>query len=201
MPGFLAGLVVGFAASALILYIGRNYLDESQVSRTRGGEDEVVKFQFYDELEQTDSGKEAVAELPVAESQEPVTEADVVAAGNVEPPTEEPMTEPVVEVVDEPASTSEAETSTTQPLASDSSVADANLIFLQVGFFSEQERAQKLRATLLLEGFEVNTIERKTQNGSGTRFRVLVGPYANKSESDTAIANLRELELTPFVYK
>ena len=201
MPGFLAGLVVGFAASALILYIGRNYLDESQVSRTRGGEDEVVKFQFYDELEQTDSGNDAAAELPVAESQEPVTETDVVEAGNVEPPTEESVTEPVVEVVDEPASTSEAETSTTHPLASDSSVADANLIFLQVGFFSEQERAQKLRATLLLEGFEVNTIERKTQNGSGTRFRVLVGPYANKSESDTAIANLRELELTPFVYK
>ena len=81
------------------------------------------------------------------------------------------------------------------------SVQTSEKIFLQVGFFSEFDRAQKQRAVLLLEGYQVNTIESKSQNGSGTRYRVLVGPYSNSRESDEAIANLQALELTPFVYK
>ena len=192
VPGFLAGLVVGFAASALILYVGRNYLDEAHVTRMPSADDGAVQFQFYDELEQSSQEEEApeTVDSNAVQTAEAGTEnADQAAVANQEPQTN--AAEERLEVSS--ASTLQSEPTT---LAQQS-----EKIYLQVGYFSEFERAQKQRAVLLLAGFQVNTIETQTQDGSGTRYRVLVGPYSDTQESAEATANLKELELTPFVYK
>lgn len=191
VPGFLAGLVVGFAASALILYVGRNYLDQTHVARLPSSDNDTVQFQFYDELEQSSSeeGKRPVDSefYPAGTEGNEQTEQEVAASQ--EPHTSETS-------LQQDASTVAGAQS--EPTAS---VQTSEKIFLQVGFFSEFDRAQKQRAVLLLEGYQVNTIESKSQNGSGTRYRVLVGPYSNSRESEEAIASLQALELTPFVYK
>ena len=191
VPGFLAGLVVGFAASALILYVGRNYLDEAHVTRMPSADDGAVQFQFYDELEQSsqEEARETVDSNGVQTAEAGTENTDQAAVANQEPQTN---------AAEERLEVSSASTPQSEPptLAQQS-----EKIYLQVGYFSEFERAQKQRAVLLLAGFQVNTIETQPQDGSGTRYRVLVGPYSNTQESAEATANLKELELTPFVYK
>jgi hypothetical protein len=66
---------------------------------------------------------------------------------------------------------------------------------LQAVSFRKAEDAERLRARLLLSGMEAFT-ERTSVNGS-VWYRVLVGPFPNKTELNRAQTKLREQNLNP----
>jgi len=66
---------------------------------------------------------------------------------------------------------------------------------LQAVSFRKSEDAERLRARLLLSGMEAFT-ERTSVNGS-IWYRVLVGPFSNKTELNRAQTRLREQNLNP----
>ncbi len=66
---------------------------------------------------------------------------------------------------------------------------------LQAVSFRKSEDAERLRARLLLSGMDAFT-ERTSVNGS-VWYRVLVGPFSNKTELNRAQTRLREQNLNP----
>ena len=66
---------------------------------------------------------------------------------------------------------------------------------LQAVSFRKSEDAERLRARLLLSGMDAFT-ERTSVNGS-VWYRVLVGPFPNKTELNRAQTRLREQNLNP----
>ena len=67
-------------------------------------------------------------------------------------------------------------------------------LMLQVGVFSDSANVKQLQSKLESNGFKVAI--NQYPNGKS---RIRVGPYANKSEADAAIAKLQALKFNPMV--
>jgi rare lipoprotein A len=65
-------------------------------------------------------------------------------------------------------------------------------MFVQVGAFGESQNARKLQQRLLQQGFPT-VLRNRTENGR-TIYRVRVGPLADESAFDAAMARLKELD-------
>ena len=71
---------------------------------------------------------------------------------------------------------------------------------LQAGSFKQHGEAESLRAALLLDGFDAHTTE-VALGHDGTWYRVLVGPFATKVETQRAMTRLREQSISAILLK
>lgn len=85
-----------------------------------------------------------------------------------------------------------------KPIPKADSLAGVQYI-LQAGSFSKKEDAERLRATLLLEGFNATT---EAVHVKGRQYhRVYVGPFKIKHQLERAKRALAQLKLKPMVIK
>ena len=68
--------------------------------------------------------------------------------------------------------------------------------FLQVGLYSSKENAETHVQQLKAQGFTAFVLE---STGPGPRFRVRMGPYADKAEADRQVARLTAAGQKPFI--
>lgn len=72
--------------------------------------------------------------------------------------------------------------------------------FLQVASFRNLDDADRLRATLILEGVDVDLKQVNTQK-NGKWYRLMAGPFANRSKMAAVRGKLATHELSPIVLK
>jgi DedD protein len=132
---------------------------------------------------------------PFAPKLEPVKPAASAssASGTVqtEPPPVEPRQAQTNEVTPAPAS-SRAQPSVTaasEPAAAKADPPAAGKYLIQVAAYSKEEQAQEWVKKLKAAGFQAYT-EKVTTN-AGARIRVRVGPYAQQSDADKALALIK----------
>jgi len=77
---------------------------------------------------------------------------------------------------------------------------DNSVYLLQVGSFNQNEAADQVKAQLALLGIVAN-IQRVVINGQDTRFRVRVGPYADKKKLNEELRKLQENNLEYMLLK
>ena len=77
--------------------------------------------------------------------------------------------------------------------ASTPSSQEAPRVVVQVGAFSDANKAREVRAKLEKAGLKTYTQVAETKDGK--RIRVRVGPYATKAEADKAVAKIKSLDL------
>lgn len=70
---------------------------------------------------------------------------------------------------------------------------------LQAGSFRQRADAERLRASLLLDGLQVSVSEANLS--SGRWFRVYVGPYYQTAELNSALSVLESINVRPLVMK
>ena len=81
-----------------------------------------------------------------------------------------------------------------EPGATPSEDAADRVYLLQAGSFLRREDADAMRAELLLEGMDA-TLSAVRRKGGGAWHRVLVGPFANRTEMRRARTKLREKDI------
>lgn len=78
--------------------------------------------------------------------------------------------------------------------------ADKNLsYYLQAGSFREPADAEKLKASLALQGHP-SSIQARDIEGKGIYYRVRLGPYEDSRKAKSAKNELQKLGIKPFVY-
>ena len=78
--------------------------------------------------------------------------------------------------------------------APDKSSQSTTTVMVQVGVFSDAANVKQIQSKLESNGFKVQTNSYPTG-----KIRVRVGPFASRSEADTAIAKLQTLKFNPMV--
>jgi len=132
---------------------------------------------------------------------------EVVTPAKVAPKIEakpEPKPEPKPEVKPKtavaPADVKPAtdKAATDKPAASASDTKDnAPRFIVQVGAFSEDAKANEVRAKLEKAGFKTYTHVANTKEGPRTRVRV--GPFTSRDEADKVAQKIKQLQLQPAV--
>lgn len=79
------------------------------------------------------------------------------------------------------------------PEAAAAAAADANRFIVQVGAFSDVNKAREAR--LKLEKAGLKTYTQVVDTADGKRIRVRVGPFAGKAEADKAAGRIKSLDL------
>jgi len=78
-------------------------------------------------------------------------------------------------------------------------VGSASGFYINVGLFAEEANARKTQSRLLNEGLPA--FRQPLESAKGPRIRVRVGPFASKSEADTAAQTIRGMGLEAVVFK
>jgi hypothetical protein len=78
-------------------------------------------------------------------------------------------------------------------------VGSAPGFYINVGLFAEEANARKTQSRLLNEGLPA--FRQPLESAKGPRIRVRVGPFASKSEADTAAQTIRGMGLEAVVFK
>ena len=83
--------------------------------------------------------------------------------------------------------------------ASDTTVGAAPGFYINVGLFADESNARKAQSRLLNEGLPA--FRQTLDSAKGTRTRVRVGPFASRSEAESAASSIRALELDAVIFQ
>lgn len=181
------GLTFGLVISVLIASLGNRHLKiDEDFLKTFPDIEKVfpnTRFEFPDRLETTNP--DLVGSHRTDESE---------SASNA-PDDAEFSSENTIGNVDTNASVFEGVESKPNEDREDPSVTG---YVLQAGAFSERRHAEAFRASLLLEGYNAYTTEHPDEKALA-RYRVIVGPYQTRQESNEDVARLRQRNVSAFL--
>jgi DedD protein len=123
---------------------------------------------------------------------------EVVLSGKAAPKAQT-QPEPKPEVKPKPdVAPTETKPAADKPVASASDTKDnAPRFIVQVGAFSEDAKANEVRAKLEKAGFKTYTHVANTKEGPRTRVRI--GPFTSRDEADKVAQKIKQLQLQPAV--
>ena len=139
-----------------------------------------------------EKAKEAPA--PKASAQQPAASKPVAAKAS-EPARTKPAPAGKAPAASATARQAEAQASA----ASDTTVGAAPGFYINVGLFADESNARKAQSRLLNEGLPA--FRQTLDSAKGTRTRVRVGPFASRSEAESAASSIRALELDAVIFQ
>lgn len=139
-----------------------------------------------------DKAKEAPA--PKASAQQ-ATASKAVAAKASEPTRAKPVPAGKTPAASSAARQAEGKASA----ASGVTVGTAPGFYINVGLFADESNARKAQSRLLNEGLPA--FRQTLDSAKGTRTRVRVGPFASRSEAESAASSIRALELDAVIFQ
>lgn len=189
-PTMVTGVALGVALTlgvrSALDFIAPDVVSERTDSITyENPEAQELSFRFFDMLTQgdvIDTTQGAGVPLPPIrpmeiEMRSPLqTQATTPQEHTPETPVTEPIETPVTEPTPPPVSSAR--------------------FLLQAGSFRGSEKAEVLRARILLLGLSCRTQE-VTVQGGGVWHRVFVGPYDSRQQMEQAAAQLRAQDIDP----
>lgn len=139
-----------------------------------------------------DKAKEAPA--PKASAQQAAA-SKAVAAKASEPTRAKPVPAGKTPAASSAARQAEGKASA----ASGITVGTAPGFYINVGLFADESNARKAQSRLLNEGLPA--FRQTLDSAKGTRTRVRVGPFASRSEAESAASSIRALELDAVIFQ
>ena len=139
-----------------------------------------------------EKAKEAPA--PKASAQQPAASKPVAAKAS-EPARTKPAPAGKATAASATARQAEAQASA----ASDTTVGAAPGFYINVGLFADESNARKAQSRLLNEGLPA--FRQTLDSAKGTRTWVRVGPFASRSEAESAASSIRALELDAVIFQ
>lgn len=144
------------------------------------------KFEFYTLLAKDPNKVASLPKPAVVAEQRPLTPTPIVAQA--------PVTQAPVAVAPQPALTTQARQQAKAPVVAAATpatpvkpIAQVDLrqaketFLIQIASFRNRQDAEKLKASLILKGFDVN-VAMATQNQANW-YRVIVGPFASRNDA------------------
>jgi DedD protein len=138
------------------------------------------------------AGLDPKEEVVAPEKPEPVVVAKAPEVKQAEAKQAEAKQADVKPADAKPVEAKVAEVKTTETKAD-----SAGRFIVQVGAFSEEAKANDVRAKIEKAGFKTYTQVATTKEGPRTRVRV--GPFASRDEADKAARKIKQLQLQPQV--
>ncbi len=140
------------------------------------------------------AGKAKEAPAPQASAQQAAA-SKAVAAKASEPTRAKPVPAGKTPAASSAARLAEGKSSA----ASDTTVGAAPGFYINVGLFADESNARKAQSRLLNEGLPA--FRQTLDSAKGTRTRVRVGPFASRSEAESAASSIRALELDAVIFQ
>ncbi len=185
----ISGLALGIALTlgtgqVLGLFMGDLVTNRSESVTYKNPEAQELSFRFFDLLTRGD-------DIDTSESSPPPRQVS-----SLEPPREATEPAPVV-----PPTPIEPEAFETAPppgatASPELQISEGPRYLLQAGSFRGADKAETLRARILLLGLPVRT-SRVEVPGGGVWNRVFVGPYTTKAQTQDAVDRLRAEDIDP----
>ena len=188
-PTLVTGMALGVALtlgvrSALELFAPGVVSQRTESITYENPEAQELSFRFFDMLTQgdvIDTTHEAGQPLPLPQLPQTQTEPEAPA---------------IAEAVQPQAASDAGVAEAAEPPAIDPPPASDARFLLQAGSFRGAEKAEVLRARILLLGLPCRT-QQVTVQGGGVWHRVFVGPYDSKQQMEQAAAQLRAQDIDP----
>ena len=134
------------------------------------------------------------APTPKASAQQPAASKPVAAKAS-EPARTKPAPAGKATAASATARQAEAQASA----ASDTTVGAAPGFYINVGLFADESNARKAQSRLLNEGLPA--FRQTLDSAKGTRTRVRVGPFASRSDAESAASSIRALALDAVIFQ
>lgn len=185
VSGIALGIALTLGARQVIgLFMGDLVTNRSESITYKNPEAQELSFRFFDLLTQEDHIDTSESSLPPRQ------------VSSMEPDAESPELTPNVPIT--PVESDALVQAPTPESAAPSAlqVSEGPKYVLQAGSFRGADKAENLRARILLLGLPARTSRVETPGG-GAWNRVIVGPYSTKAQLKDALDRLRAEDIDP----
>ena len=195
-PTLVTGMALGVALTlgvrSTLDFFAPGVVSERTDSITyENPEAQELSFRFFDMLTQSDVIDTTLGSgEPLPPIREVTQEPTPPALNTAQPTISQPTT------IAEPTEVASAEVPVVETPQTTPTAPDGARFLLQAGSFRGADKAEVLRARILLLGLPCRT-QQVTVQGGGVWHRVFVGPYDTKQQMERAAAQLRAQDIDP----